>query len=154
MRTRKSLYLSSFVANQYPIEKLKKIIYDVVDIVDNFILELNEENNIDSSSISKYEKRLGSFQAITSSRVESICFERSFKDKKKKEFILKYGIAVNYLNKLEKDVFILTFVKGESNISIIGKLHLNSEQLTIIRKSAIVRFSLKMGLDKFLTVDK
>ena len=152
MRRRKNIYLGSNVANQYPIEKLKNIIFDVVDIVDSFILDFGEEENLNSSSISKYEERLGQFQRVTTSKVESICINKITNDEKKKEFILKYGIAFKSLNDMEKKVFISTFIEGYTNNVIIKTLGLNSEQLTMIRKSAIVRFSLKMGLNKFITL--
>ena len=150
MGVRKSLYLTDYVANQYPIEVLKKMIFAVVDAVDNFILEIGEENYINSSSISKYEQRLGSFQRITSSKVESMCLSRIHEDEKKKSFILKYGLALKQLNVMEKEVFVATFVNGESNNVIKQSLGLGSDQLTTIRKSAIIRFSLKMGLTKFI----
>ena len=85
MRRRKSIYLSSNVANQYPVETFKNIIFDVVDIVDSFILDFGEEENIDSSSISKYEERLGGFQRVTSSKVEAICLNKIKDNEKKKE---------------------------------------------------------------------
>lgn len=150
MGVRKSLYLTDYVANQYPIEVLKKMIFAVVDAVDNFILEIGEENYINSSSISKYEQRLGSFQRIASSKVESMCLSRIHEDEKKKSFILKYGLALKQLNVMEKEVFVATFVNGESNNAIKQSLGLGSDQLTTIRKSAIIRFSLKMGLTKFI----
>lgn len=150
MRRRKSIYLSSNVANQYPTETFKNIIFDVVDIVDSFILDFGEEENIDSSSISKYEEKLGSFQRVTSSKVEAICLNKIKDDEKKKEFILKYGLALENLNEMEKKVFVATFIDGLTNNVIIKTLGLNSELLTTIRKSAIIRFSLKMGLNKFI----
>lgn len=150
MRKRRSDYLSNFVADQYPIETLKVIIFATLDIVDNFILSLGEEYYLNSSSISNYEERLGSFQKGTSSKVESMCIKQMSTEPKMKEFIKKYGIALKSLNEEEKAVFICTFIKRLDNLSILSKLKMHSEQLKMIRKSAIVRFSIKMGLVKFI----
>lgn len=150
MRRRRTDYLSDFVANQYPIETLKVIIFATLDIVENFILTLGEENYLSSSSISNYEERLGSFQKSTSSKVESICIRQISTEPKMKEFIKKYGLALKSLNDDERAVFVYTFIKRMDNLSILSKLRMHSEQLKMIRKSAIVRFSIKLGLDKFI----
>lgn len=150
MRKRRSDYLSDFVSNQYPIETLKTIIFASLDIVENFIIALGEEEYLNSSSISNYEERLGSFQKSTSSKVESICIRHMSTEPQMKEFIKKYGMALNSLNDDERDVFICTFVDRLDNLTILSKLKMHSVQLNTIRKSAIVRFSIKMGLDKFI----
>ena len=152
MRARKSEYLDEFVVNQYPIEILKKIIFATLDIVDNFIITLGEESYLDSSSISNYEERLGSFNSNPSSKIESIYINQLSTDSKMKEFILKYGNALNSLNSGEREVFVAAFIKGEDNISIQDELKICPIQLNIIKKSAIVRFSLKLGLDKFINL--
>lgn len=152
MRKRRSEYLSDFVSNQYPIETLKSIIFAVLDLVENFIIILNEERYLNSASISNYEERLGSFQRITSSKVESMCINTLHTELKMKDFIRKYGNALNSLNQEEKAIFIYTFIKKYDNLTILSKLRMHPVQLNTIRKSAIVRFSIKLGLERFVSL--
>ncbi len=154
MRKRRSDYLSDFVANQYPIETLKTIIFAVLDIVENFIIELGEENHINTISTCRYDEVVGSSPRNTSSKIESICIRQMKTEPLMKEFIRKYGDALNSLNREEKQVFIYTFIKKENNITILSDLKMHSVQLNAIRKSAIVRFSIKMGLEKFIPLFK
>ena len=49
MKLKRSLYLSDEISSQYPIEKYKKLILDVIDIVENFIVELGDESKYDAS---------------------------------------------------------------------------------------------------------
>ena len=44
MKIKRSPYLSEEISKQYPIEKFKGLIINVIDIVENFILELGDEN--------------------------------------------------------------------------------------------------------------
>ena len=150
MRKRRSEYLSEFVANQYPVEVLKKIIIAVLDIVENFIVELEEDKYLNTYTTNRYEERIGSFQLCVSSKVESMCIKNMSTELQKRNFIAKYGMALNSLNREEKQVFIYTFIKRENNLTILSDLKMHPDQLTVIRKSAIVRFSIKLGLEKFI----
>lgn len=152
MKKRRSDYLSEFVASQYPVEIFKKIIIAVLDIVENFIVELGEDKYLNTYTTNRYEERIGSFQRCTSSKVESMCIKNMSTESQKKSFISKYGMALNSLNREEKLVFVYTFIKRENNMTILSDLKMHPDQLTIIRKSAIVRFSIKMGLEKFISL--
>lgn len=51
MRKRRTDFLNDYVANQYPIEKFKELIFITLDIVENFLLTLECGYNYNSSSI-------------------------------------------------------------------------------------------------------
>ena len=72
MKLKRSLYLSDEISSQYPIEKYKKLILDVIDIVENFIVELGDESKYDSSSTARYDECIGSHQFSTTSIIESM----------------------------------------------------------------------------------
>ena len=72
MKIKRSPYLSEEISKQYPIEKFKGLIINVIDIVENFILELGDENKYNSSSTAKYEECIGSHQFSTTSKIESM----------------------------------------------------------------------------------
>ena len=71
-------------------------------------------------------------------------------EEKMKEFIYKYGQALNFLNREERQVFIHLFIKKSDTLTIYDDMKIGSNQYKVIKKSAIVRFSIKMGLEKFV----
>lgn len=150
MKSRRSPFLKEVIANQYPLEKYKDLIFCVLDIVENFILELGYENDYNSASISKYEIVAGSHQISTGSKVESMVIKNFETDKAKMDFIEKYFMALKSLLKEERQVFIYSFINMLDNLEICHKMGVSNNNLNRIKKSAIVRFSLKLGLDKFV----
>lgn len=150
MSKKRTDFLSGFVVEQYPIDILKQIINSVVDIVDNFIIELGEDEYLSLSSTSRYDERVGSSQRNTTSKIETMCINKMKSEEKMKEFIYKYGQALNFLNREERQVFIHLFIKKSDTLTIYDDMKIGSNQYNVIKKSAIVRFSIKMGLEKFV----
>lgn len=150
MSKKRTDFLSGFVVEQYPIDILKQIINSVVDIVDNFIIELGEDEYLSLSSTSRYDERVGSSQRNTTSKIETMCIKKMNSEEKMKEFIYKYGQALDFLNREERQVFIHLFIKKSDTLTIYDDMKIGSNQYNVIKKSAIVRFSIKMGLEKFV----
>lgn len=150
MSKKRTDFLSGFVVDQYPIDILKQIINSVVDIVDNFIIELGEDEYLSLSSTSRYDERVGSSQRNTTSKIETMCIKKMNSEEKMKEFIYKYGQALDFLNREERQVFIHLFIKKSDTLTIYDDMKIGSNQYNVIKKSAIVRFSIKMGLEKFV----
>lgn len=150
MRVKRSPYLSEEVSKQYPIEKFKGLIINVIDIVENFIIELGDENKYNSSSTARYEECIGSHQFSTSSKIESMLIRLYDQEPKKREFIDKYFKALESLNNMEKKIFISTFIRYSIVEEICEENQMSSKTVNRIKKSAIIRFSLKLGLDKFV----
>ena len=168
MKKRRTMFLTDFIANQYPIEKFKEIIFVTLDIVENFLLTLESGFDYNSVSIASYGEKYGSSQRNTHSKVESICIKNMQTQEKMTEFLESYFDAYRSLNQDEKNIFDATFIDKLTDLEIIEKYmkktnikyHLftfesyntHSKQIRTVRKSAIVRFCLRAGLDKF--VDK
>lgn len=150
MKIKRSSYISDEVSKQYPVDKLKGLITNVIDIVENFILELGDENKYNSSSTAKYELCMGSHQFSTTSKIESMLIKIYNQEPKKREFIDKYFKALESLNSMEKKIFIATFINGSLYEEICEDNQLSTKTVNRIKKSAIIRFSLKLGLDKFV----
>ena len=150
MRKRRSEYLSEFVSKQYPIEIFKTIIFVVLDIIDNFIIALEEDAYISTSSTKNYEDRVGKFQRNCSSKIESLTISKMKRDEDMKKFIQRYGYSLAQLNNEERKVFVSTFIDRLDSLSILSKYKMHSSQLNVIRKSAIVKFSLCLGLNNFV----
>lgn len=154
MRKRRTDFLNDYVANQYPIEKFKELIFITLDIVENFLLTLECGYNYNSSSIASYGEKYGPSQRNTNSKIESIIIKNMKDEEKMSNFLNCYFSAYSTLNKDEKDIFDATFVDILTDQEIIGKYKTYSKHITQVRKSAIIKFCLKSGLDKFVDVIK
>lgn len=152
MKKRRTDFLTDFIANQYPIEKFKEIIFITLDIVDNFLLTLENGFEYNSTSIASYGEKYCSPNRNINSKVESILIKNMQTEEKMTQFLESYFNAYHSLNNYEKDIFDATFIDRLTDIEIIEKYKTHSKQIRVVRKSAIVRFCLKAGLDKF--VDK
>lgn len=58
MKMKKSKYMNQSLVKQYPLNDLKDVIYISTDIVEIFLIELEECFNYDSTSICSYEKNI------------------------------------------------------------------------------------------------
>ena len=102
MRKRRTEFLTDYVANQYPIEKFKELIFITLDIVENFLLTLENGFNYNSTSIASYGEKYGSSQRNTSSKIESIIIKNMRDEEKMSSFLNSYFTAYSTLNKDEK----------------------------------------------------
>ena len=152
MQKRRNLFLSDYIVNQYPIAAFKSIIFITLDIVDNFLLCLESGFNYDSSSIASYSEKYASFKKNTNSKIESIYINNLDSTFKMQEFLNSYYNAYESLNDEEKIIFNASFIDRLSDLEIINRYKTHSKYISMVRKSAIVRFCLKAGLDKFVNV--
>lgn len=151
MKKRRSIYLSPMVVNQYPLEELKELIFATLDIVENYLISLNYDNVLDLTSHNKYKELIGGFaKGFNPNKIISLIIKVNETKSKMEDFLNSYYYAIQTLEPLEREVFIYSFIKRYDSLEILEKLKLHSVQLTEIRKSAIVRFSLRLGLDKLL----
>lgn len=152
MKKRRTIFLSDYIANQYPIEKFKEIIFITLDIVENFLLTLEEGFDYNSTSIASYEKKYGSTAKNNNSKIESIYIKNLNSEEKMIRFLQSYFVAYKSLSQEEKDIFDATFIDRLTDLEIIEDYKTHSKHIRMVRKSAIVRFCLRAGLDKY--VDK
>lgn len=151
MRKTRTNYLSEFITKQYPVEKYKELIIITLDIVENFLLTLEEGFDYDSTSVNKFEYKYSS-QKNTSSKVESILINNYTSEEQMKSFLESYFSAYETLNDEEKRIFNSTFFEKISDLEIMEKYKTNSKHISTVRKSSIIRFCLKMGLDQFVNL--
>ena len=154
MRKRRTEFLTDYVANQYPIEKFKELIFITLDIVENFLLTLENGFNYNSTSIASYGEKYGSSQRNTSSKIESIIIKNMRDEEKMSSFLNSYFTAYSTLNKDEKNIFDATFIDRLTDQEIISKYRTYSKHITIVKKSAIIKFFLRSGLDTFVDAIK
>ncbi len=146
---KRSFFLSDYIVNQYPIDKYKEIIFITLDIVQNFLLILENGFNYNSVSINSFETKYVSKNNRNNSKIESIYIKNMKTRETMTNFIECYFNAYKTLSQEEKDIFDATFIDGLTDLEIIEKYNTYANYISIVRKSAIVRFCLKAGLDKF-----
>lgn len=142
-------YLSNFIIKQFDVVKFKKMIKVFLSLVENFQIVLDEEEYYIKLTPS-YEIRVGGASKPTHSKVESFVIKQYDTAEKKQQLILKYKLAFNCLNDLERKVFYAVFLEHKTTIDICEDLIVYPDKLNYVKKSAIVRFALKLGFDKFI----
>lgn len=142
-------YLSKFVIKQFDLNKFKKMIKALISLVDNFQMVLDMEDYYIKMT-SNYEIKVGGTSKPTNSKIESFVVKKYDTEEKREQLILKYKVAFNSLNEMERKVFYAVFIENKTTIDICEDLIVYPDKLSTIKKSAIVRFALKLGFEKFV----
>ena len=152
MVKRRNPFLSDYVVNQYPIEKFRELIFITLDIVETFLLILESGFDYNSTSIASYGEKYGSHVKNTSSKIESMVIKNMNEKEAMIKFLNSYYSAYELLNDEEKEIFNSTFIDRKTDMEIIDDFKTHSQYIRCARKSAIVKFCLRAGLDKFIDV--
>ena len=150
MQKKRNVFLSDYVVKQYPISDFKKIIFITLDIVENFLLSLENGFDYNSLTIASYSEKYASFQKNKNSKIETIYLQNIDTNDKMQEFLKSYFNAYESLNDDEKIIFNASFIDRLSDLEIIYKYKTHSRYISMVRNSAIIRFCIKSGLDKFV----
>ena len=144
--------LSNFITSQYNIGKLEEVIRAFLNLTETAVIILSNENyNIKITS--SYEMKLSSRSKLsTTSRVESFLISKYDTDDKLKELLYKYSKAFNTMTKVERELFSKYFIKGEKKSIVMRDMNIYQYQFDPIKKSAVVKFCLVLGLDKYTEV--
>lgn len=142
-------YLTNFIIEQFNVKKFKEMIKIFLNLVNNFqsFLE-SEEYTIRLTS--NYEIRVGGNLKPTTSTVETFLYSKYDTNEKKEQLLLKYKSAFNSLNEMERKIFIETFINNATTTEICDKFYIYPNKISFIKKSAIVKFSLRLGFDHFV----
>lgn len=152
MRRRRNIVFTDYVANQYPVEKYKELIFIALDLVENFLLILENGFDYNSTSIAAYGEKYGSSQRNTSSKIEKIVFKNMDDEEEIKKFLNSFYNAYNLLTGEEKKYFDATFIDKLKDIDIVEKYHTYAKNVVDVRRNAIIKFCLKSGLNRFADV--
>lgn len=142
-------FLSDFVIRQFDIKTFKEMIHAFISLIDNFQRIIDKEEYYIKLT-PNYEVRVGGNLKPTHSKVESFIFKKYDEEWKMEQLLLKFKVAFNSLNEAERKVFIATFVDKKTNLDLCEEIITYYDKITIIRKSAIVRFCLKLGFEKLV----
>lgn len=149
---KKATILNEYITNQYPVDKYKKLISLSLDIVENFLLSLESGFNYNSIPVTSYSEKYGSFHRNIDSKIESLYIKNMNTKEEMEKFLDSFFGAYNSLSEEEQNIFNATFIEGLTDLEIMEKYNTHCRYIREVRKSTIVRFCLKSGLDKFVDV--
>lgn len=149
MRTKSNEYLSDFIVKQFNLIKYRALTNAFLEITLTLEAMLNDEYyriRFDSGG----DLKLGGAKRPSSSQMESMLIRDYQTKETMQQVLLKYKMAFNNLNDNEKEVFRLSFIEHLKDLDICDELCIYQKKLIQIRNSAMIRFCLYLGLDKFI----
>lgn len=147
----KEKLLSDFITSQYNIRKLEEVTKAFLELIDTVILILADDSyNIKITP--SYELKITGYSNVrnVSSKVESFVIHKYDSEEKLKDLVFKYSKSFNSMTKLERELFTKVFINKEKKTYIMQDMGLYQYQFDPIKKSAVVKFCLVLGLDKYI----
>ena len=143
--------LSDFITSQYNIRKLEEVTKTFLKLIDTVILILADDNyNIKITP--SYELRITGYSNVrnVTSKVESFVIHKYDSEEKLKDLVFKYSKSFNNMSKTERELFTKIFINKEKKTYVMEEMGLYQYQFDPIKKSAVVKFCLVLGLDKYV----
>ena len=147
----KEKLLSDFITSQYNIRKLEEVTKAFLELIDTVILILADDSyNIKITP--SYELKITGYSNVrnVSSKVESFIIHKYDSEEKLKDLVFKYSKSFYSMTKLERELFTKLFINKEKKTYIMQDMGLYQYQFDPIKKSAVVKFCLVLGLDKYI----
>lgn len=148
----KERILSDFIINQYDIEKMEELTIAFINLVETALIKLTDDD-YDIKITPSYEmKVIGNPIISSSSKIESFLISKYDNDDKLKELLYKYSKSFNNMTITEREIITKVYIKDEKKTNVMLDMNLHQYQFDSIRKSAIVKFCLVLGIDKYVEV--
>lgn len=149
MRTKSNEYLSDFIVKQFNLIKYRALTNAFLEITLTLEAMLNDEYyriRFDCGG----DLKIGGAKRPSSNQMDSMLIRDYQTKETMQQVLLKYKMAFNNLNDSEKEVFRLSFIGHLKDFDICDELCIYQKKLIQIRNSAMIRFCLYLGLDKFI----
>ena len=143
--------LTDFMIKQFDVKKLEEIVKAFLELVETATLILDDKDYYIRITPT-YEVELVGKSSVrnTCSKIETfMIYEYDSKDKLR-DLIVKYPSALEKLTKEEKELFIRCFMNKEKKTYIQEAMILHQYQYDRLKKSAIIKFCVFLGLDKYI----
>lgn len=143
--------LSDFITSQYNIRKLEEVTKTFLELIDTVILILADDSyNIKITP--SYELKITGYSSVrnVTSKVESFVIHKYDSEEKLKDLVYKYSKSFNNMTKVERELFTKIFINKEKKTYVMEEMGLYQYQFDPIKKSAIIKFCLVLGLDKYV----
>ena len=150
---KKNELLSKFIVSQYDVKKLEEIIKVFLELIETAQLILDDEGY--SIKITpNYEMKIAGLGNTkpTSSKLEAFVIHKYDSLSKLQDLLLKYPKAFNMLSEKEKLIFKKLYIDAEKKSVIQEELMMYQYQFDAIKKSMVVKFSIVLGLDKYIDI--
>ena len=143
-------FLNKYIADQFDYTKYRKIVEIFINLIETLLMTIGDyENSIRITP--KYEMDYTGFQGkLTSSKIESFLIKDYNTELKARACIKKFTYGFNKLNIFEKEIFYKTFISKEKDSTLKKEYKMCNNELNKIRKSAVIKFALYLGLDKLV----
>ena len=143
--------LSDFITSQYNIRKLEEVTKTFLELIDTVILILADDSyNIKITP--SYELKITGYSSVrnVTSKVESFVIHKYDSEEKLKDLVYKYSKSFNNMSKIERELFTKIFINKEKKTYVMEEMGLYQYQFDPIKKSAVVKFCLVLGLAKYV----
>lgn len=143
--------LSDFITSQYNIRKLEEVTKTFLELIDTVILILADDSyNIKITP--SYELKITGYSSVrnVTSKVESFVIHKYDSEEKLKDLVYKYSKSFNNMSKVERELFTKIFINKEKKTYVMEEMGLYQYQFDPIKKSAVIKFCLVLGLDKYV----
>jgi len=135
--------------NLYDYVKLRNIVLDIFKLF-KYLRRTDDKIAIPKIT-ADYRVRYEQFVPVKSSNVENCVLKDMMLETKleiqRRKLLSKITVALRKLNKLEMQVFKLTFYKCKDEEEIIKIISYNKDKVREIKKSACIKFISALGLD-------
>lgn len=138
--------LTDDVIKQFDYASIKKNIINFISSIDLLCFKLKK---LEKPKITpNYEIKYSFGVPVANSKIESFVLNKIYLENQIEEIISKYVNAINSLNKMEREVFIKTYLYETKDEIICYEMNIIFHKLLQIRKSASIKFNLILDLDK------
>lgn len=137
--------LTNDVIKQFDYAVIKKNIINFISSIDLLCFKLKkiEQPKITSS----YEIKYSFTVPVSSSKLEKFVINKIYLEEQIIDVVSKYIYAINSLSKIEREVFIKTYLYETKDDIICYEMNLIFHKLLQIRKSASIKFNMMLDLD-------
>jgi hypothetical protein len=147
---RRSKYKTEVTLKYFNVEVLHEMICAFLEIKDDLILILDEEDYIPKLT-TNFELKVNTPNKPTNSKIESIVLSYYDTKEKVRDLILKHPFAFNILDKDERVLFHSIYEERLNDQQIIERYpEFYSEKIKKMRKTIIIKFALKLGLNTYM----
>lgn len=137
--------LTNDVINKFDYKQIKKYIITFISSIDLLLYKLKR---VESPKITcNYEIKYSFTIPVRTSKIEEFVINKICLEEELIEIISKYIYAINSLSKIEREVFIKTYLYETKDDIICYEMNLIFHKLLQIRKSASIKFNMILDLD-------
>ena len=143
----KHQFLPEYITKQYDVDTLKEIIRAFIGLQETLKLIIDDPTYM--VSFNDNEISIGTNAKPRSSKVESLAITNYTSVEDMKDLLLKYPLAYECLNDYERSIFKSIFIDNMKESAVAIEIGIHNRVFQTAKESTIIKFCIKLGLDKF-----